>query len=54
MASRLHSSTGIYQVKLHTILSMPYTVLQALGGHADGVNINTIQTAINKTVVLLC
>jgi len=54
MASRLHSSAGIYQAKLCTILSMPHTVLQAFGGHADGVKINTIQTAMNRTAVLLC
>jgi hypothetical protein len=40
--------------KLHTILSMPHSMLQAFGGHADGVNINTIQIAMNRTAVLLC
>jgi len=39
--------------KLHTIFSMPHTVT-SIGGHADGVNINTIQTAMNRTAVLLC
>jgi hypothetical protein len=28
---------------------MPHTVLQAFGGHSDGMNINTIQTAMNRT-----